>query len=107
MGTLNITGKHIEITEAIKDFINDQNDRLEDKFNVNKSYLSFEKDSSLIYKVTCKCELANGEFFTATDKNENLYTTISKAYEKLKTQLKKCKDKSMTRKKVFKEEISE
>lgn len=99
MTTLSFTGKHIEITEAIKDFINDQHDRIEDKFNINKSHLSFEKDSSHIYKVTCKSELINGESFTSTDKNKDLYVAISEAYSKIMKQMKKCKDKSMTRKK--------
>lgn len=95
---IKVTGKNIEITEAIRQYINDKADRLE-KF----------EDANTELNVVCKVERedqivemqlsSNGDFIKIEEKNNDLYASIDLALDRLERQMRKSKEKVLDRNK--------
>lgn len=89
---LNITGHHVEITPALKDYINNKLIRLERHFDnltdIN-CILSVEK---LEHKAEAKINVSGGTLF-ADSVAEDMYAAIDGLIDKLDRQVKKHKEK--------------
>ncbi|MGO3030437.1 ribosome hibernation-promoting factor, HPF/YfiA family [Pseudomonas helleri] len=92
---VNISGQHLEVTQALRDSINDKLARLErhyDKITNVQVILSVEK---LQQKIEATLNIP-GEEVVANAVNEDMYAAIDSLYEKLDRQLKKHKEKTQS-----------
>lgn len=93
---INISGHHLDVTDPIKDYVNNKLSRLEkhhDKITSTNVILSVEK---LIQKAEANVHVSGGEFF-ADAEHEDLYAAIDLLTDKLDRQLIKHKEKSRGR----------
>lgn len=97
---LQITGRHVEITDAIREFIDNKFSKLERHFDhITQVHviLSVEKN---IHQAEAKVNISGGEIF-AHNEAENMYASIDALIDKLDRQLikhkEKIKDHSATR----------
>ena len=93
---LNLTGHHVEITPALKDYINSKLERIERHFdNLTDVHciLSVEK---LRHKAEAKINVSGGTLF-ADSVEADMYAAIDSLMDKLDRQIKKHKEKEATR----------
>ncbi|WP_461517400.1 ribosome hibernation-promoting factor, HPF/YfiA family [Porticoccus sp.] len=93
---MNISGHHLDITDAIKDYVNAKLSKLErhnDRITSTNVILSVDK---LIQKAEATVHVSGGEFF-ANSENEDLYAAIDILVDKLDRQLIKHKEKTRGR----------
>ncbi len=93
---LNISGHHLDITDAIRDYVVNKVSKLErhnDKITSINVILSVEK---LIQKAEATVHVSGGEFFADTEQ-EDLYAAIDLMIDKLDRQLIKHKEKARGR----------
>ena len=89
---INLTGQHLDITPALRDYVNEKIDRLERHFdNVTDMHvvLSVEK---LRHKAEATMHIAGGNLF-ADAVEEDMYAAIDALVDKLDRQVKKHKEK--------------
>jgi putative sigma-54 modulation protein len=89
---LDITGHHIEVTDALRDYVNSKLDRLERHFdNVTNTHvvLTVEKN---IQKAEATLHVSGGNLF-ANAEDENMYAAIDALADKLDRQVLKHKEK--------------
>ncbi len=89
---LNITGHNVEITDPLRDFVNNKFAKLEQYFDrINQVYivLSVEK----VPQISDATLHVNGGELHATSEDENMYAAIDTLIDKLARQLNKHKDK--------------
>lgn len=89
---LNITGHHIEITPALRDFVNTKFAKLEqyfDRINQINVVLKVEK----VEQIADATLFVNGGELHATSEAEDMYAAIDLLIDKLARQLNKHKDK--------------
>ena len=88
-----VSGHHVEITEAMQNYVENKMERLERHFdqvtNINV-ILSVEK---LRQKAEATIHITGNDVF-ANVENENMYAAIDALVDKLDRQLKKHKEKS-------------
>ena len=92
---VNISGQHLEVTQALRDSINDKFARLErhfDKITNVQVILTVEK---LQQKIEATLNIHGGEV-VGNAVHENMYTAIDNLYDKLDRQLKKHKEKTQS-----------
>ena len=92
---VNISGQHLEVTQALRDSINDKLARLErhyDKITNVQVILSVEKHQQ---KIEATLNIPGGEV-VGNAVNEDMYAAIDSLYEKLDRQLKKHKEKTQS-----------
>jgi len=89
---LNLSGHHVDITPALRDYVNTKLGRLERYFdhvtNVHV-ILSVEK---LVQKAEAKLHVSKANLF-AVSENEDMYAAIDALTDKLERQIKKHKEK--------------
>ncbi len=93
---LNISGHHLEVTDAIKDYVINKFSRLErhnDRITSTHVILSVEK---MTQKAEATVHVSGGEFF-AYSEHEDLYASIDILTDKLDRQLIKHKEKTRGR----------
>lgn len=93
---MNISGHHLDITDAIKDYVITKLSKLErhnDRITSTNVILSVDK---LIQKAEATVHVSGGEFF-ANSENEDLYAAIDILVDKLDRQLIKHKEKNRGR----------
>ena len=93
---MNISGHHLDITDAIKDYVNTKLSTLErhhDHITSTNVILSVDK---LIQKAEATVHVSGGEFF-ANSEDEDLYAAIDTLADKLDRQLIKHKEKTRGR----------
>ena len=93
---MNISGHHLEITDAIKDYVTSKLSKLErhhDRITSTNVILSVDK---LIQKAEATVHVSGGEFF-ANSESEDLYAAIDILADKLDRQLIKHKEKTRGR----------
>ena len=87
-----ITARHMELTEALKDYVRNKIERLKkyvDDIIEANAILSVEK-----YRHTAEITLkVNGTTFNSFDMTENMYNSIDRVIDKLERQLRKFKEK--------------
>ena len=89
---LNLTGQHIEITDSLRDHVNNKCEKLTRHFNQMTNVhviLSVEKQRQ---KAEATIHASGAELF-ASDESENMYTSIDNLISKLDRQIIKHKDK--------------
>ncbi|WP_440866848.1 ribosome hibernation promoting factor [Symbiopectobacterium purcellii] len=89
---LNITGHHIEITPALREFVNTKLAKLEqyfDRINQINVVLKVEK----VEQIADATLFVNGGELHATSESEDMYAAIDLLIDKLARQLNKHKDK--------------
>ena len=89
---LNITGQHIDLTEAMQEYVKTKIAKLERYFdNVTNVHviLSVEKKNQ---KAEATVHVAGGDLF-AESTDENMYAAIDSLVDKLDRQIKKHKEK--------------
>ena len=89
---ITISGHHVEVTPAIKNYVNTKLDRLmrhSDKITSTNVILSVDK---LVQKAEASVHVTGKEFF-ADSESENLYAAIDVLTDKLDRQLIKHKEK--------------
>ncbi len=93
---INISGHHIDLTEALKNYVTEKLDRLNrhvDSINSINVILSVEK---LIQKAEAVVRMKGGELF-ANAESADLYAAIDALSDKLNRQLIKHKEKQQQR----------
>ncbi|MCC5852114.1 MAG: ribosome hibernation promoting factor [Alkalimonas sp.] len=89
---INLTGRHVEITEALKDYVDNKFAKLERHFeHINNVHvvLNVEKLQQI---AEAKLNLNGGEVF-AVSESENMYAAIDQLIDKLDRQVIKHKEK--------------
>ena len=89
---MNLTGHHVEITSALRDYVDSKMSRLERHFdNVTGIHvvLTVEK---LQHKAEATMQVAGGNLF-ADAVEEDMYAAIDQLVDKLDRQVKKVKEK--------------
>lgn len=89
---INLTGHHVDITDALRDYVNDKFEKLERHFdNVVNAHviLTVEK---LAQKAEANIQISGGKLF-ADATNEDMYAAIDGLVDKLDRQIVKHKEK--------------
>lgn len=89
---INITGHHIELTDALNEYVNTKFQKLERFFeHINNTHvvLRVEKSQQI---AEATLHVNNGEIH-ASSQNENMYVSIDDLIDKLTRQLNKHKEK--------------
>ena len=89
---INLTGRHVEITEPLRDYVNNKFGKLERHFeHINNVHviLSVEKLQQI---AEATLHLNGGEIF-ATSEHEDMYAAIDTLIDKLDRQVIKHKEK--------------
>lgn len=89
---LNISGHHVDVTDAIRDYVTSKFSRLEkhyDRITITNVILSVDK---LVQKAEANVHVSGGELF-ADAEHEDLYAAIDSLVDKLDRQLIKHKEK--------------
>ena len=89
---IKVTGKNIEITDAIRQYVEDKSDRLS-KFENSNTELnvvcSVEREQQIV-----ELQLShNGDFTKIEERNDDLYASIDLALDRLERQMRKDKEK--------------
>lgn len=89
---INLTGHHVEVTEALRDYVINKFERLERHFDhIGNVYviLTVEK---LAHIAEATLNVNGGELFATAD-HEDMYAAIDALVDKLDRQVKKHKEK--------------
>ena len=89
---IDVTGRHVEITDSLKSYVENKFQRLERHFeHINNTHviLSVEKDRQ---KAEATVHVNRGNLF-AENEQEDMYAAIDGLIDKLDRQLKKHKEK--------------
>ncbi len=90
---INITGHHVEITPALRDYVQDKLQKIERHFsNITNVYVTLTVDKKFQQMAEAKVNLAGGEIF-AESESENMYAAIDLLVDKLDRQVVKHKEK--------------
>lgn len=89
---IKVTGKNIEITDAIRQYVEDKADRLQKFENANTELnvvCSVEREEQIV-----ELQLShNGDFTKIEERNNDLYASIDLAMDRLERQMRKEKEK--------------
>ncbi len=89
-----ITGKHMDITDAIREHIEEKAAKLPRYFNsVSQVEVIVEKSSGVTQSVEIIASVEHCEDVVAREKGEDLYACIDLAIHKMERQLRKRKEK--------------
>jgi len=89
---INLTGHHIEITEALRDYVDNKFAKLERHFDhINNVHVILNVEK-LNQKAEATVHLNGGEVF-ATSEHEDMYAAIDGLIDKLDRQVIKHKEK--------------
>ena len=96
--SVDITGRHIEITEPLRKFTTDRLDRLRgiiDEILEVHFILTVEKHQRHVAEVNIK---TRGDFYHAQEVSTDMYTSIAAVIDKVEKQILKDKERKVTRK---------
>lgn len=89
---LNITGNNVEITEALRDFVNTKFAKLEQYFDrINQVYIVLKVEK--VTHISDATLHVNGGEIHASAEGQDMYAAIDVLIDKLARQLTKHKDK--------------
>lgn len=89
---ITISGKHIEITDAIRNHTEDKVAKLSKYYdNVNKVEVVIDGSVSTSLSVEVIARAEHGKVFISTEKGAELYSCIDMAVHKVEGQLRKAK----------------
>lgn len=93
---INISGHHLDVTDALRDYVNEKFDRLERHFDHITSIQVILSPEPKTHKAESKIHLAGGEVF-ATAEAGDMYAAIDMLTDKLDRQILKHKEKAVSR----------
>jgi putative sigma-54 modulation protein len=84
---ISMTGRHIEVTPALRDYVESRLERLERYFDVMDAQVTLTSEK---YRQRAEMQLRDsaGMFFAA-EETDDIYTAIDQAIERLESQAKK------------------
>ena len=89
---ISVTGRHLDLTDALTDYVNEKFKRLERHFDhINNVHVVLEVDK-VRQKAEAKLNVNGGELF-ATSEEEVMYAAIDSLVDKLDRQVIKHKEK--------------
>jgi putative sigma-54 modulation protein len=89
---INITGRHVEVTEALKDYVNSKFAKLERHFDhINNVHVILDVEK-LVQKAEATLHVNGGEIFATSD-HADMYAAIDGLIDKLDRQVIKHKEK--------------
>lgn len=94
---LQITGKHIEVTDAIREHCEEQFQKIEEHSDLSHKSISFGKNRHL-YEVVAKAQTNHGVEANATGTDTDCYKAINLACKRLKKQIDKDNSKRVSKK---------
>lgn len=90
---INLSGHHVEITTALREYVNSKMERLERHFDqVTDIHVVLDVEK-LRHKAEATMHISGGDIF-ADAVEENMYAAIDALVDKLDRQLKKHKEKT-------------
>lgn len=90
---LNISGHHVEVTPALKQYVTEKLDRLQRHFNhITQINITLSVENKINQKAEANVNLSGGKIF-ADHSSEDMYASIDKLVDKLDRQVKKHKEK--------------
>ena len=90
---VNITGHHVELTPALKDYINEKLEKVHKRFsNITNAQVTLSVEKKFHQKAEATLHLAKAEIF-ATSEAEDMYAAIDLLVDKLDRQVVKYKEK--------------
>ncbi|HTN34279.1 MAG TPA: ribosome-associated translation inhibitor RaiA [Marinobacter sp.] len=93
---LNISGHHVELTPALKEYVTEKFDRLERHFDqISNAQVTLQVDK-MRQIADAKLNLAGGEI-NARAEDEDMYAAIDLLTDKLDRQILKYKEKNVAR----------
>lgn len=97
--TLIMTGKHVELTDAIREYASQKASRLPHFFDrLRNVELLADRHDSLNFEVEVIVHADHTAPFVATSVGEDLYACIDKAVSKVERQVRNHKDRRRNRK---------
>jgi len=93
---LNISGHHVELTEALKDYVNDKFQRLERHFDqISNTNVTLQVEK-LRQIAEATVNISGGELHAKAE-TEDMYAAIDALVDKLDRQILKHKEKQVSR----------
>jgi putative sigma-54 modulation protein len=93
---LNISGHHVELTEALKDYVNDKFQRLERHFDQISNTNVILQVEKLRQIAEATVNISGGELHAKAE-TEDMYAAIDALVDKLDRQILKHKEKHVSR----------
>lgn len=94
---INVSGHHVEVTPALRDYVNTKLSKLQRHFdNITNTDVTLTVEK-LIQKAEASVHVAGADLFAACE-SEDMYAAIDLMTDKLDRQLLKHKEKSTNRK---------
>ena len=94
---INITGHHVELTEALSEYVHTKFEKLERHFdNITNVQVTLSVDKQR-HKAEADMHIAGGEIF-ATNEQDDMYAAIDGLTDKLDRQIIKHKEKTKSHK---------
>tara|TARA_Y100001934_G_C11793875_1_gene513922 strand:+ start:169 stop:462 length:294 start_codon:yes stop_codon:yes gene_type:complete len=89
---LNLTGRHVEITDSLRDYVTNKFAKLERHFDhINNVHVILDVEK-LVQKAEATLHVNGGELFASTE-HQDMYAAIDKLIDKLDRQVIKHKEK--------------
>ncbi|MFC3033005.1 ribosome hibernation promoting factor [Pseudoalteromonas fenneropenaei] len=89
---LNLTGRHVEITDSLRDYVTNKFAKLERHFDhINNVHVILDVEK-LIHKAEASLHVNGGELFASTE-HQDMYAAIDLLLDKLDRQVIKHKEK--------------
>ncbi|MFI4937997.1 MAG: ribosome hibernation-promoting factor, HPF/YfiA family [Candidatus Berkiellales bacterium] len=90
---INITGHHIELTPALRDYVNTKIQKIQRIFNnITNVHVILSVDKKFQQKAEARMNMARAEII-AESESENMYAAIDTMIDKLERQVVKHKEK--------------
>lgn len=90
---INITGHHLEITPALRDYVHHKFEKIHTRFaNITSIHVTLEVDKKFQQKAKALVNLAKGELI-ASSESSDMYAAIDELIDKLDKQVVKHKEK--------------
>lgn len=90
---INITGHHVEVTPALKAYVQDKLKKIEKRFsNITNVHVTLTVETKTLQKAEASIHLAKAEIHAASE-HENMYAAIDTLVDKLSRQVTKHKEK--------------
>ena len=92
---IRITGRHLDVTDAIREYVEKKIGRLERYYNkLLELEVTLDGEGSQLKKVEILAKPANHELFVVHEEAEDLYACFDAALDKMERRLSRWKEKS-------------
>lgn len=92
---IRITGRHLDVTDAIREYVEKKIGRLERYYNrLLELEVTLDGQGAQLKKVEILAKPANHELFVAREEAEDLYACFDAALDKMERRLSRWKEKS-------------